>query len=166
MMTVRTEERITFLSDVLVSAVEGGIGYWADMKDYQWKDEPKTTVCVYERPSCNPAFKVGDRVEFAPDNLQATVISIGPIRIRPDDEGEDEFTVAASWLIPMDKWHTIGLNEVARGIGLVIDKDFNLNGQMKSWIRDGNAENDAGNIDSGCADAIVQAAIFGEVVYG
>lgn len=165
-MTARTQERITFLSDVLVSAVEGGIGYWADTKEYQWKDESEASVSVYERPSNNPDFKVGDRVEFAPDNLQATVISIDPIRIRPDDEGEDEFNVAASWLIPSDKWHTIGLNEVARGIGLVIDKDFNLNREMKSWIRDGNAENDAGTIDAGCADAIVQAAIFGHVVYG
>jgi len=29
-------DRNEFLSDVMCSAIEGGIGYWAEVKDYKW----------------------------------------------------------------------------------------------------------------------------------
>ncbi|GAB4584433.1 hypothetical protein [Nocardia sp. IFM 10818] len=33
-MTTRSPERIEFLTDVLTTAVEGGIGYWSELRKY------------------------------------------------------------------------------------------------------------------------------------
>ena len=35
----RTDERNEFLTDVLSTAVEGGIGYWANVHAYRWTPE-------------------------------------------------------------------------------------------------------------------------------
>ncbi len=36
-MAVRTEERNQFLADVFITAIEGGVNYWARVSDYKWK---------------------------------------------------------------------------------------------------------------------------------
>ena len=58
----RTKERSEFLTDVLVTAVEGGIGYWAEAKDYTLgSDRPGegrdryASAVVREMPSCRAA---------------------------------------------------------------------------------------------------------------
>ena len=38
MTTTRTVERTDFLANVLVTAIESGIGYWAEVKDYKWSE--------------------------------------------------------------------------------------------------------------------------------
>ena len=38
-MTTRTATRTQFLTDVLTTAVEGGIGYWAQVTSYTWDTE-------------------------------------------------------------------------------------------------------------------------------
>lgn len=38
-MTTKTAERTDFLGGVLISAVEGGIGYWAQVRSYSYKQE-------------------------------------------------------------------------------------------------------------------------------
>lgn len=44
-----TAERARFLSDVLITAVEGGISYWAVTHAYQWSDEnPYSTMADIE----------------------------------------------------------------------------------------------------------------------
>ena len=35
-MTARSDERKEFLAGILTTTVEGGIGYWADIRDYTW----------------------------------------------------------------------------------------------------------------------------------
>lgn len=35
-MTKRSPERAQFLTDTLVTAIEGGINYWASVSDYHW----------------------------------------------------------------------------------------------------------------------------------
>jgi hypothetical protein len=125
----RSPERKEFLTNVLVTAVEGGINYWADIEEYRIDEIP------------DPVFP------------GLTKWVGGSVKVR-DFEGTG------------GKWHTVTLDTIARGIRVVTTPDFNLNRQMKSWIRDGNAENDSGDIDCWCADAIVQAAVLGEVVYG
>lgn len=44
-MTQRTPEREQFLKDVLITAVEGGINYWAAVSEYE---PEKGTVTVWE----------------------------------------------------------------------------------------------------------------------
>ena len=40
----RTAEREQFLADILITAIEGGTGYWAAVSGYKWSDEaPETT---------------------------------------------------------------------------------------------------------------------------
>ena len=40
----RSTERNTLLADVIITAVEGGTGYWAAVSGYKWSDEaPETT---------------------------------------------------------------------------------------------------------------------------
>jgi hypothetical protein len=36
------------LNDILTTAVEGGIGYWADIKEYRWENVDETTVMIKE----------------------------------------------------------------------------------------------------------------------
>ncbi len=121
-MTTKTLERTDFLASCMVAAMEGGINYWADIADWEWKDDDHHNM------------------------IQASA------RIRDVDQG--------------GSWIAFGLDDIARGIGKLLDKDFQISDQIRSWVRDGSATNDASNIDSWAADAIVQAAIFGEVVYG
>lgn len=40
--------RDEFYDDVLITAVEGGIGYWSLGKDYRWSDDGPTSVDVRE----------------------------------------------------------------------------------------------------------------------
>lgn len=55
---------------------------------------------------------------------------------------------------------------IEKGIQKVInDDEFVVNSQIRQWIYIANFENDACTIDSDCADVIVQAAIFGEIIY-
>ena len=121
-MATKTLERTDFLASCMVTAIEGGINYWADIEDWEWKED--------------------DQHNFT----QASA------RIRDIDQN--------------GQWINVGLDDIARGIGKLLDKDFKINDEIQSWVRDGSATNDASNIDSWTADAIVQAAIFGEVVYG
>ena len=118
----RTAERTNFLASIVVTAIEGGINYWADTKEY--------------------------RLTWAHQQLtQATAL------IR-------------DWEAPDGDWAKIDVDTIARGIGKVLEAEFSLNKEMKDWIRNGTSENDSGNIDCWCADAIVQAAVLGELVYG
>lgn len=62
--------------------------------------------------------------------------------------------------------HTIDYDGVRRGIAAVMAPGFKVSPSIRGYIATGVAENDAGNIDADCADVIVQAACFGEIVYG
>lgn len=54
---------------------------------------------------------------------------------------------------------------VARGITKALSKDFRLNDSIRTAIYRGASQSDAGDIDAEAADVIVQAAMFGEIVY-
>ena len=42
-LSAMSPKRIEFLADLLTTAVEGGIGYWSVVSDYQWREGPATT---------------------------------------------------------------------------------------------------------------------------
>ena len=63
-------------------------------------------------------------------------------------------------------WHLIDPDAIERGIAKCLEPGFKLNSQITGWIASGSRDNDAGNIDADAADCIVQAACFGEVVFG
>jgi hypothetical protein len=62
--------------------------------------------------------------------------------------------------------HHITPSVIQNGIGKIKSGKVGVNKQIRTWIAEGDAENDAGMIDADCADVIVQAGLFGEVRYG
>ena len=60
------------------------------------------------------------------------------------------------------------MDKVAAAIKRIIDGDIDggLHESIRKTIEFANTHNDAGEIDAGDADCIVQVACFGEVVYG
>jgi len=56
---------------------------------------------------------------------------------------------------------------VAHGLQVILEPDSSINNQLRAIIREANATNDAGGqFDSECADVVVQAGLFGKVIYG
>ena len=117
----RSDERIEFLTDILITAVESGIDYWAVVRNYS-----------HERGT----------VEIAEDADESGVA--------PDDA----------------EWHFVDVNVIERGLMRIKRPEFQINKTMRGWIVTGDATNDACDIDALAADAVIQAALFGELVYG
>lgn len=101
-------------------------------------------ICVVEDYGSNPWRQVRD---YDPDEPSAIIMELNDF-----DEVEAE--------------HQLNREVIAKGLGKIADPAFNINSEMRGNIVGGSAENDAGNIDAYDADAILQAAIFGELVYG
>ena len=62
--------------------------------------------------------------------------------------------------------HTIKASSLEKAARAIIRPDFNMNSNMKDNISRMLRERDAANIDAYEADAVVQYATFGELVYG
>jgi hypothetical protein len=122
-MAVRSEERERFLADIICTAVEGGINFWAAVSVYKWDGLP-------------------------PREWHAVVHRL------KDDETDY-----------VDAGLKLDIEAVARGVRLIIDGEL-VNTTMLKGIRAADKENDAAYIDSYDASAIVQAGLFGEVIYG
>lgn len=143
-MTTRTAEHTQFLADVLTTAVEGGIGYWARITDCKRADDLswlEITVIEYE----SAAEDTDTDIFFSYDALDALV------------NAKDERT--AKYI------HTVTLDNVASALRKVIDGGY-VNKEMTARIFLAYKEKDAGEIDAYDADAVIQVAALGEVVYG
>lgn len=128
-MTKRSEERTQFLKDLIITAVEGGIGYWSFCRNYDYK---------------------AGTVEVA--------------AMDPDDWDGDEDT-----LDDYLEWHPVTIETMARGINLICSGEckYATRGEYVRFMRKANRENDgAGMLDAGDADNILQAGLFGELIYG
>ena len=121
-MAKRTEERAEFLSCIIITALEGGIGYWSECLRYKWQGREKDVVA---------------RIEIPKDEAH---------------EGQTEFD--------------LNNDVIAKGIGRVKNKEFKVAKYILQAILSGDRDNDGCDIDSDAADVIVQAALFGEIVYG
>ncbi len=60
---------------------------------------------------------------------------------------------------------TLDIDLVKRGLDRVLKEDMPVNKQYCDYIMQAVFDQDAGMIDSVCADIIVQAGLFGEIVY-
>ena len=118
----RSIARQDFLASVLVTAVEGGINYWAIMTGYHWKQDENHNLTSAE------------------------------VMVLPDEDGAE--------------WHKVTVGKIARGIQPILSTDFAVREDILRSIAGANVTNDAGEIDSEAADVIVQAALFGKLVYG
>lgn len=90
-------------------------------------------------PSLGPPF------DIAPSESKVTFIDM-------EDENEPEYEV--------------DIEVIARGIQRIITGEVGCNSAIQKTVLLASHENDAGEIDSYDADMIVQAGVFGELVYG
>lgn len=142
-MAVRSTEREQFLADVIIGAVEGGTGYWAAVLKYKWEGLPPAKVHAV-------LVLDDDETDAKIDALQAKL-------------GR---TLRAADAIAAGFGHMVNVGTIARGIAAVKKPDFSVNRDILAAILIGDRCNDGGEIDSDAADVIVQAALFGEIVYG
>lgn len=144
-MSKRTKEREQFLADIIVGAVEGGCSYWARSVAYRWSDEAPATTRVL-------LIDMEQEEEFYGE-VNALEAELG----RKVKLAEADALTGAS---------LVTIDTVAKGLGKIKRNEVKLNSTLKKEILLGDSENDGGYIDADGADVIVQAAIFGEVVYG
>lgn len=89
----RSDERTQFLTDVLVTAVEGGIGYWSRGEDYRYSGEPAgrgvTITSVVEDDDFTPTRVTLDTLATAVNKI-VRGDDTGSVRLRP-------IVAAASW---------------------------------------------------------------------
>jgi len=71
-----------------------------------------------------------------------------------EDDGDDQQT------------RKLTLMDIAEGIKRVLNPEFRVGDQIKGCLIQSICSNDAGMADADVADVIVQAALFGEIVYG
>lgn len=138
-----------FYSDIIVTAVEGGIGYWSRAYDYTYSDET---------PTKTKAILVD--VEEAMEALDAVQTHWNTEWLdKPHHEGDPRLK---------DITYTLRIQLIHRAFSKIFSQD-EIKYAPKEW-RDrmhlAYLAQDAGDIDAGDADMIVQIAIFGEVVYG
>jgi hypothetical protein len=111
-----------FASDVIITAIEGGIGYWANVLEYRHTPEPATAK-IREQEATDPK-----------DNVP--------------------------------KEATLNREFIQKGIDALASGAIKVNPRLLGNILVGAVTDDAGEVDSDGADVIVQAALFGELVYG
>lgn len=117
MKNLVTGERAQFLDDIIITAMEGGINYWAQ------------------------------RLRYNPDSPVKAIIR------DVDDYDSGQWTITRAI--------------VRNGIrGIVESENILRDGPLRDTILLANLKNDAGYIDAIGADVIVQAGLFGKVVYG
>ncbi len=139
-MTTRSNERKTFLHDVFVTALEGGIGYWSQASAYHWSAEDGSCDLdgfyaeVYD-------VEANDGVAR---RIDADVIAHGISLISQ---------AKAPYYDP-------------NGFGTQCAPVEYLGKYEADMIRNASHSNDGGEIDSSLADVIVQVGLFGKVVYG
>jgi hypothetical protein len=143
----KSPERVQFLRDVMITALEGGVGYWsvADQITIEHENDDLwyaryTLFCLDgDDPTGKEAGECGLSTQEAP--------------------------------VPLCQGHLIDPDAIARGMGLArrpADQSDAIGWHISNrrHVIKANRENDAGDIDAGDADCIVQLAAFGKVIYG
>jgi hypothetical protein len=135
----RSLARAAFLADIIVTAVEGGIGYWSQVSDYHYwfPQEYLRGGAVHRGGEPNAYVTIHDIEEDDPGFASVT---IGVERV-------------AAALARLRRGPVAGLGESLRADIVANDR---TNGEP-----DGHQD-----VDAVLADAIVQVALFGEVRFG
>lgn len=125
-------KRMQLCSDIITTAIEGGIGYWSECDQYQYEYDGEIRVCVGPRQDDRGAC--------------AHIVTI----VDPPWE--------AHWITP--EVVSLGMSRVARG-------DIPVRLDLRKAVMAAHCDpDDCGALDADAADVIVQAGLFGEVVYG
>ena len=122
-INVRLEQQD--IDDIMVSALEGGICYWA------WKAE---VVGKY----------LG---EYASEQISRG----GTLKVHVTEPFDEQDT----------EWYELDIEKFTQGFRLWLENGGDCYGAVS-----GDGKVDCGEIDAGCADAIIQYALFGDLVFG
>lgn len=135
----RSPERESFLADIIVTAVEGGINYWASVTDYRWYD-----------PSLD-----GGNAEPAPNGGGNAVVTVYDME---DDEDEGVTVDLNSMAHAVNQISTRDdIKYLSSGVRKIV----------QSASRQNSIAPDEGyDIDAHVADQVLQVAAYGEVVFG
>ena len=139
-MIIKTEIEVTprRIADLMVTAIEGGIGYWC--KSVKLLDHPRTKELE------SPWYDDENLYSHDPNSMAAALISIEVAEL----DSSSEKNVEGIWII----------NLASMEKAFVLMQEY---GKPKGWHwQNFITEND----DAETADVWFQLAVFGEVVYG
>lgn len=154
----RSKGRKQFLHTVFITAMEGGINYWALTSEYHW--------------GTDGGVKIVEDIDQFYAVITSTEDDWGTYKVYQPVLGLRDPVTLASDNQPL----TIDIDVMERGANLLVDKviavakaednecDFSrkyLRQFVSAWLSDG----DEGDFDSEVADLVVQLGLFGEVVY-
>lgn len=125
-----------FLSDVFITALEGGINYWAWVDEYQHSGDTPHANIMDGEDDAKPYTVTPHTVLLG----IAAILSARAPYYNPNAPDPAQRTQCGDM-----KYLTKGLADTVRSAVI---------------------EQDAGEIDASAADCIVQAALFGEIRYG
>ena len=124
------------IADIVHTAIEGGINYWGECRNYKWQT-------WYETNLENPTEKwTGDKLKDLPADFVY-------VEVREDDRIDEPTRKPNTWV-------KIRKADIERGFALAFAKHPHM-----YQARDGEVDMDAYG-----AETIIQYAIFGELVYG
>lgn len=91
-MATRSLARATFLSDVIIGAVEGGTGYWAQVSGYHWSDDdPSATEVIFHDMEDGTEYPMDiDKVASAIGKLRAGGVQVNATTLASILEGDKE----------------------------------------------------------------------------
>lgn len=136
-MSKRTDERAQYLADLLTTAVEGGINYWAYVSNYRWDTD---------RPN---------------DDGSTFTVHDTSVMVHETEEGDDEEGYPPAHVVTLDTIaHGIALARQS-GLGSMSGPEY----VKQFWLSDRTNGRD-GDYDADIADSILQLGIFGKVIYG
>lgn len=139
-------KRNELLATFIICAVEGGSGYWAQFKDFQWRE------------------KGSDSID--PDPLHTLVL------VRNDEEEGDPIPcVGADWKPYANnrEWKRVSITTIERAIDRMKQVPASELGVHPSYIGTVLAawsDPERADIDSELADIVLQIAVFGKVHFG
>lgn len=124
------------IANIIHGAVEGGTNYWGEVRKYKW------TTWYEPDPERSTEHYKAERVKNLPEDFVF-------VEIREDKTLTDPVRDPNTWF-PLTR------EAIERGVCMVLEKYGHL-----LHARDGDLDTDATGYD-----AIVQMAMFGELVYG
>lgn len=150
-MTTRSPARLEFLFNLFVTAIEDGgygVSTWGRVFGYRCKSATDFGCIVVEDDAWDEAV---EKVKAA----------------RPADAtGKLPFADIKAVLVEGGQWHTVNADTMARGLRVLDEKKGLHESTLKPLMLCSRTNGEDGDYDVIGADAVLQAALLGEVVYG
>ena len=144
-------KQIGFYSSILIDAVESGWISRARVRNYEWKGQNGGTVSI-------PVPSKWSRSQLNPDYIIATV------QLAPDDP--EYVTVPMINTNGIELRVTVDYKMIRKGLNKILSGDVRASDWIVTACTKAKKEWDGAYMDAICADAVVQSAVFDEVIYG